>query len=321
MRRARVGISAGDPSGIGLEVTLKALGRADVRRRVAAVVYGDASTPRGWWEVVEVTRLAATDRLPATPTRAGGRAQYAYFEAAIAAAKAHEVDALCTAPVSKEAITRAGIPFRGHTEVLALKFRAHALMLMAGPRLNVAVVTTHIALRDVSRALRKDSIVRALATLDAGLRNARGKRPTIAVCGLNPHAGEGGLWGTEEARIIEPAIRAARQRGISADGPLPADGLFAKVASGFPYDVALAMYHDQGLVVAKALDFAQTVNVTLGLPVPRTSPDHGVAYDIAGKDVADDTPMASALLKAAALATRAANESSSVRRLISRQSA
>lgn len=297
--KPRIGVSLGDPSGVGLEVTVKALRRPAVRRALDAVLFGDASTPRGPWELRVVSQLGSSDRRPGRPTRAGGLAQYAYVTAAIEAAKAGEVDALCTAPVSKEAITRAGVPFVGHTEVLAEAFGCEVLMLMDGPKLRVALATNHVPIAELSRQLSTGGLVAQLDLLSSSLGRLLGHRPRIAVCGLNPHAGDGGIMGTEEVRIIAPAVRRARQKGLDVHGPFAADGLFAKVAGGFPYDVALAMFHDQGLVATKAIDFAHTVNVTLGLPVPRTSPDHGVAYDIAGKGVCDETPMVEALLAAA----------------------
>ena len=249
-----------------------------------------------------VSRLAVHQRRPGFPSRAGGRAQLAYIDAAIAAAKEGSVEAICTAPVSKEQISRAGFPFMGHTEWLAEAFGVEVLMLMDGPRLRVALATNHLAISEVPRALKKGKLAQQLVLLSEALAPSLGRRPRLAVCGLNPHAGEGGLLGTEELTQIAPAIALARRRGVDAKGPFAADGLFAQ-ADKMPFDAVLAMFHDQGLVAAKALDFSRTVNVTLGLPVPRTSPDHGVAYDLAGKGTADPTPMIEALLKAAALAS------------------
>ena len=312
-----VGISAGDPCGIGPEVTAKALADSRVRRRILPVVFGDAhalSVGRGWQRValplksrpevptlVEVSALAERHRRPGKPTAESGRAQYQYIRAAIDAAKAGWVDALCTAPVSKEQISRAGIPFMGHTEVLAEAFGREVLMLMHGPRVRVALATNHVPLARVPEILRTGKLLEQLALLSSSLSPLIGRRPRIAVCGLNPHAGEGGLLGREDVEVIRPAVEKARARGLRVDGPLPADGLFAQ-ADRMPYDAVLAMFHDQGLVAAKALDFDRTVNVTLGLPVPRTSPDHGVAYDIAGKHRASAAPMIAALLQAADLA-------------------
>ncbi|MBX5480620.1 MAG: 4-hydroxythreonine-4-phosphate dehydrogenase PdxA [Myxococcaceae bacterium] len=318
-----VGISLGDPSGIGPEIVAAALNDARVRAALRPVVFGDwgvlqrfdvfATWPRvpAPFEpgglapaIVEVSTLAEADRRPGAPTLAGGRAQYAYVQEAILAARRGAVDALCTAPVSKEQISRAGIPFMGHTEVLAEAFGVEVLMLMDGPRVRVALATNHVPLTRVAALLSVPKLVSQLRLLSRSLEPVVGRRPKIAVCGLNPHAGEGGLLGREEVEVIAPAIERARAEGLDVHGPLPADGLFARAARGIGFDAVLAMFHDQGLVAAKALDFERTVNVTLGLPVPRTSPDHGVAYDIAGQGVASADPMIAALLSAARLAAR-----------------
>jgi 4-hydroxythreonine-4-phosphate dehydrogenase len=221
--------------------------------------------------------------------------------ALVEAAKQGHVDALCTAPVSKEQILRSGVHFRGHTELLGEAFGCEVMMLMDGPRVRVALATNHLPIAELSGALDGGRLVSQLQLLSRSLRPIVGRNPRIAVCGLNPHAGEGGLLGREEVEIIAPAIARARAEGVDCTGPLAADGLFAK-AGRMPFDATLAMFHDQGLVAAKALDFERTVNVTLGLPVPRTSPDHGVAYSVAGKGKASAKPMVAALLKAAALA-------------------
>lgn len=303
MSLPRVGISLGDPSGIGLEITVEALAHREVSSVLTPVLFGDASMPEGPWERRVISTLPARDRRAGKPTKAGGLAQYAYVSAVIEAAQRGEVDAICTAPVSKGAITAAGVHFVGHTEVLAEAFGVEVLMMMDGPKLRVALATNHLPISKLSRALTIPRLVATLQLLSKSLGRALGRKPSIAVCGLNPHAGDGGVLGSEEERVIAPAIKRARSKGIDAHGPFAADGLFARAASKFPYDVALAMFHDQGLVAVKTLDFANTVNVTLGLPVPRTSPDHGVAYDIAGKGLADELPMVAALLKAAAFAT------------------
>jgi 4-hydroxythreonine-4-phosphate dehydrogenase len=310
--RPLVAVSMGDPCGVGPEVLLAALALPAVRRALVPVVFGDASLARRghkrpalhpWATLVCVSELAAKDRRPGHPTRAAGLAQVAYVDAAIQAGLAKAVQALCTAPVSKEQISRAGVPFMGHTERLAEAFGVEVLMLMAGPRLRVALATNHLPLAAVPGALSRAKLTRQLRLLSDALAPVVGHRPRLAVCALNPHAGEGGLLGREEVQVIAPAVRAARARGVDCHGPFAADGLLARAAKpGFPYDAVLSMFHDQGLVAAKVLDFDRTVNVTLGLPLPRTSPDHGVAYDIAGKGLADPAPMAEALLMAAALA-------------------
>ncbi|MCP3098316.1 4-hydroxythreonine-4-phosphate dehydrogenase PdxA [Myxococcus sp. K15C18031901] len=317
-----VGISLGDVSGIGPEVTAAALALPSVRRALVPVVFGDGPTlerfpvfrryarvePGALTRVegptrVEVSRLAEKDRVPGRPSRAGGRAQYAYVTAAIDAMRAGHVDALCTAPVSKEQISRAGIPFMGHTEVLADAFGVEVMMMMDGPRVRIALATNHVPLAALPKLLTVEGLTAQLKLLSRSLAPVVGRRPRIAVLGLNPHAGEGGLLGREEVEVIGPAIRKARAAKVDARGPLPSDGLFARPDEvGKAYDAVLAMYHDQGLIPAKALDFERTVNVTLGLPVPRTSPDHGTAYAIAGQGKASCVPMVEALLKAARLA-------------------
>lgn len=315
-----VGISLGDVSGIGPEVTAAALSLPRVRRELVPVVFGDGPTlarfplfkkyarvtPETLGRatgptVCEVSALPEKDRRPGKPTTAGGRAQYAYVTAAIEAARARLVDALCTAPVSKEQISRAGIPFMGHTEVLAEAFGVEVLMMMDGPRVRIALATNHVPVSALPKLLTVEKLTEQLVLLSRELKAVVGRRPRIAVLGLNPHAGEGGLLGREEVEIISPAIRKARAARVDADGPFPADGLFSR-PNDIPYDAVLAMYHDQGLIPAKALDFERTVNVTLGLPVPRTSPDHGTAYSIAGTGTASPVPMAEALLKAALMA-------------------
>lgn len=284
--KPRVGISLGCPCGIGPEIVDLALEDARVKKALEPVVFGSA---RGF--------------SPGKPDAKAGRAQHRFILDAIGAAKRGEVDALCTAPVSKETVIRAGIAFTGHTELLAAAFGREVLMLLAGPRLKVALATNHLPLSKVPGALKVPKLVAQLELLSRSLGGR--SRPRIAVCGLNPHAGEGGKMGREELEIIGPAVERARESGLDVEGPLAADGLFAKLSSRnkFPYDAVLAMFHDQGLCVAKALDFQRTVNVTLGLPVPRTSPDHGTAYDIAGKGKADPEPVIQALLLAVKLAT------------------
>lgn len=304
--RVRVGISMGDPSGIGPEIICQALADRRVRRALVPVVFGDGPSLRKLIgvEVRAVTALAAEDRRPGKPSRAGGGAQLRYIHAAVAAAKGGEVDALCTAPVSKEQISRTGEPFVGHTELLAEEFGRDVLMLLDGPRLKVALATNHVSIRELPRALTRSKVEAALTLLDVSLWPLLGRSPRLAVCGLNPHAGDGGVLGHEDQEVIAPALRDAARRGVKCEGPFAADGLFASLlrARKPRFDAVLAMFHDQGLVVVKALDFERTVNVTLGLPLPRTSPDHGVAYDLAGKRRADPEPMVSALLKAAELA-------------------
>ena len=314
----------GDPSGIGPEIIAASLRTSKVKAVLRPIVFGDAAVFRSRLfagvnaDLRAITSLRPGDRRPGRPSPAGGKAQLAYVEAAVGAARRGEVEAICTAPVSKEQITRAGTRFLGHTELLASAFDREVLMLMDGPKLKVALATNHLPLSKVPKALSVSGLASQLKLLSATLRPVLGRAPRIAVCGVNPHAGEGGYLGHEETKVLGPAILKARAAGVRCAGPFAADGLFS-MARNMPYDVVLAMFHDQGLVVTKALDFERTVNVTLGLPVPRTSPDHGVAYRLAGKGKASAQPMIHALLKAAELAaSRAATAPRSFRRRLPR---
>lgn len=320
-----VAITMGDPAGIGPEVIAKALADEQVRATLRPLLYGDdevfasacalagvddwlprrklgeATPPEG--ALVVCSRLGEEERRPATPSPAGGRAQRDYLEAAIASLRDGSVRALCTGPIRKVAIQEAGLDFPGHTELLAERFGVpKVVMMLAGPVLRVALATTHLPLAEVASRLDVAGLVESLRIVDRSLREQfRIAEPRIAVCGLNPHAGEEGLFGDEEGRVIRPAIERVRVEGIDAEGPYPADGLFPTAAKG-GWDAVVAMYHDQGLIPVKTVHRESAVNITLGLPIVRTSPDHGVAYDIAGKGVADPRSTREALLLAARLA-------------------
>jgi len=292
-----IGISLGDPAGIGPEVVVRALA---ARPGVAVRIFGDVgvvaraagvvgvAAPSSA-EVVPITSLGPDQVIPGQPNVAGGRAQLDYLKAATDAALAGQIAALVTAPISKEWIARAGFTHPGHTEYLAERAgAAEFAMMLAGPRLRVVLATTHLALRDVPALLRPADVARAAFLAAATLRRHLGvARPRIAVAGLNPHAGEAGRFGDEETRIVAPGIAEARARlaaaGIDAEvsGPGVPDAVFRQAALG-GYDAVVALYHDQGLIPVKLLHFDEAVNVTLGLPFVRTSPDHGTAYDIAG---------------------------------------
>jgi 4-hydroxythreonine-4-phosphate dehydrogenase len=258
----------------------------------------------------------AADSVAGRPTLASARAQLAYLQAATAAALAGEIAALCTAPNSKEWIARAGFAFPGHTEYLADRARtANFAMMVAGPRLRVVLATRHIALRDVAAQLNAGEIVRAAVLAARALVSQFGVgRARVAVAGLNPHAGESGRFGDEEGRVVLPAIRQARacleREGVPAvvSGPYPPDAVFRQAALG-EFDAVVALYHDQGLIPVKLLHFDEAVNITLGLPFPRTSPDHGTAYDIAGTGRANAGSFLAALDLAAQLGARSAGRS------------
>ncbi len=292
-----IAISLGDPAGIGPEIVARALaerpdapllvfGDAGLLARAAAVAGVPAPAPE---RIRGVTAPGAGEIAPGRPNDASGRAQLAYLTAATDAALAGQVSALVTAPISKEWIARAGFSFPGHTEYLAARagVREFAMML-AGPVLRVTVATTHVALKDVPRLLTPEGIASTIWLTADGLARRFGvAKPRVAVAGLNPHAGEAGRFGDEEDRLVRPAIEQARARiaaaGLTAtiDGPLVPDSVFRQAAGG-QFDAVVALYHDQGLIPLKLLHFDDGVNITLGLPFVRTSPDHGTAYDIAG---------------------------------------
>lgn len=323
MSRPVIAISMGDPAGIGPEVALGAIASPAVRRRVAPLLVGDLGVFRetakrlelrlelavrgdhGRAVPVEVTSLlTAADRRPARPTPKGGDAAYQAIVGAIDLVRRGEAAAMVTAPISKANLHAAGHAVPGHTELLAERARAKRVrMMMAAPDLRVVLATTHVAIADLPARITRRCVLDTLLTTDEAMRRQfRIRRPRIAVCGLNPHAGEGGLFGREDERVIRPAIAEARRRHIDAVGPLPADTLFAQ-ARGGAYDAVVCMYHDQGLAPFKLIHFADGVNVTLGLPFVRTSPDHGTAFDIAGKGKADASSMIAATLLAARLAS------------------
>jgi len=292
-----IAISLGDPAGIGPEIVTRALaerpdadvmvfGDVGVLERAARVAGVASPTPA---RIRAVTSLGVDDVTPGKPNDASGQAQLAYLTAAVDAALAGEVSALVTAPISKEWIARAGFAFPGHTEYLAARAGVSEFaMMLAGPRLRVTVATTHVPLKEVPRLLTVDGIASTIWLTAEGLaRRFNIAAPRVAVAGLNPHAGEAGRFGDEEDRLVKPAIEKARARlaaaGLSAtvDGPLVPDSVFRQAAGG-AYDAVVALYHDQGLIPLKLLHFDDGVNLTLGLPFVRTSPDHGTAYDIAG---------------------------------------
>lgn len=322
----------GDPAGIGPEVILKAATVRDVREQASIVVFGDpqvlerASADNGVpmkiavvervedargmtgldvLPVIAVSQIGSNAAFgPGRPVIESDRAQVEYIKAGFAAVHGGRASALVTAPISKAALARAGAPWPGHTEMLAdLSGVERPIMMLASQRLKVVPLTTHVALKDVPSKLTVDRIVHALRITDATFRaHFSLRKPRIAVAGLNPHAGEDGLFGSEEREVIKPAIDAARREQIDAHGPFPADTIFRRAVSG-EYDVVIGMYHDQALIPIKLLDFDSAVNVTLGLPIIRTSVDHGTAYDIAGRGVASASSMIAALTLAARMSS------------------
>ena len=342
-----LGITLGDPAGIGAEVILKALSERAVARAVRPLIIGDLDTLRETARclalacrfapttepevlaglrsgagrsagdrlgasrssagrsiaVLGVGALGASARRPGRPTIEGGRASYRYIEAAARLATRGAVQGIVTGPINKAWVTRAGFPISGHTELLRRLTGAREVrMMLAGTRLRVVLVTMHVALRTVPRALTTRDVARTIFIADEHLRRYhRLDKPRLAIAGLNPHAGEGGLFGHEERTVIAPAVRRACRAGVAASGPFPADSLFFRAVEG-EFDAVITMYHDQGLIPLKLLHFHDAVNVSMALPIVRTSPDHGTAYDIAGRGVADAGSMVAALLLAGRMA-------------------
>jgi len=312
--KVRVAISMGDPCGIGPEVCLKALAGGGVPADVEPLVVGsrrvlDSTARQLGLPVLPGEAVLDVDNFPPEllaerrPTAAGGRASLDYIRRATAETMEGRADALVTCPISKEAIGAAGSPHPGHTEMLgALTGADGPVMVLLRGRLRVAFATTHMALRDVPRALTVGTIVRVGSVFAQGLRRYFAvPRPRVAVCALNPHSGDGGRFGDEEARIIEPAVSQLRDAGHDVAGPLPSDTLFAAALAG-RFDGVSALYHDQGMIPIKIAGVGGAVNVTLGLPIIRTSPGHGTAYDIAGKGIADEASTVEAIRTAAAMA-------------------
>ena len=306
MSLPRIAITAGDPAGIGPEIAAKAA--AD--RRVRAVC-----VPVMYWPPAGMTFA------PGVLSGEAGRAAYDIIVRAVEDARRGNVSAIATAPVNKEAFRLAGLPWAGHTDLLAhLTGARDVAMMFHSDALRVVLATIHVPLADVPRALTKPVMESTIALTSRELPKFGIARPRIAVAGLNPHAGEHGLFGREEMDTIAPAIAACRGRGIDVAGPFPADTVFVR-ARGGEFDVVVACYHDQGLIPVKLLAFGKSVNVTLGLPIIRTSVDHGTAFDIAGAGKADPDSMIAAVLLAAKLAQggRAAKIPSRRRQAVGRQ--
>lgn len=333
-------ITMGDPAGIGPEIAAKALADPVVRKAARLLVIGDARvmtaaarlaradlTVRPLARVADATWAADTVEVldlrnadPATfalgrVSALCGRAAYEYIERGVTLALAREIDAIVTAPISKEALAAAGLEHSGHTEILAdlTGTRAYAMLLM-GRELRVIHVTTHVALRRVPDLVTRERVHRTIRLGHEAMRRLGLAAPRIAVCGLNPHAGEAGLFGDEEQVAIGPAIAEARAEGIDATGPYPADTLMSR-ARGGEFDCVVAMYHDQGHTPVKTLGFRYDdatktwtgmsgVNVTVGLPILRVSVDHGTAFDRAGRGTANPESMVEAIVVAAEMATR-----------------
>ena len=288
--RPRIAITAGDPAGIGPEIALKAAADARVLAACEPVIYGPP--PGASFE-------------PGVLSAAAGRAAYDAICAAVADARHGVVHGIATAPVNKLAFARAGLPWKGHTDLLGyLTDSGRVAMMFWSEPLKVILATVHMPLAQVPGALTRELLDGIIELAADELPRLGIRHPRLAMAGLNPHAGEDGLMGDEEQHVIVPAVEAARQRRIRIDGPFPGDTVFVRASRG-EFDAVIACYHDQGLIPVKLLAFGRAVNVTLGLPIVRTSVDHGTAFDIAGTGRADPSSMIEAVLLAARLASAA----------------
>ncbi|OFW02870.1 MAG: 4-hydroxythreonine-4-phosphate dehydrogenase PdxA [Acidobacteria bacterium RIFCSPLOWO2_12_FULL_67_14b] len=291
----RIALTVGDPAGIGPEIAAKAAADPSVRALCEPVIFAPFDGAQGRPPQSDDIRMGEV-------SAAAGRAAYETIVRAVEAAKRGEVDAIATAPINKLAFAQAGLPWKGHTDLLAELCGARRVaMMFHSPRLKVVLATVHVPLSAVPALITRETIDAVLSLTAESLPRFGIKAPRIAVAGLNPHAGEAGVLGPEDAAVLAPAVVAARARGIDAYGPLPADTVFVRASRG-EFDCVVACYHDQGLIPVKLLSFGRAVNVTIGLPIIRTSVDHGTAFDIAGQGVADAGSMIAAVTLAAQLA-------------------
>jgi len=332
-RKPVIGITMGDPAGIGPEVIVKALADRSVRCLARFVIYGMnelltyaadmAELEAYWWRlqhdssragydlvhdvvVLDYDEYAMLGQVTRHPTKEGGKASLNFLDDAVAAAQrpleAGGLDAVVTGPICKQSWRLAGCRFPGHTEFLQQRTRSkRVVMMFAAPQLRVALATVHVPLMEIRNILTVGRVFDPIDLGHAVCRHIGIKNPRIAVCGLNPHASENGLFGDEERRVIKPAIDVARSGGINVQGPFPADTIFHRAIQG-QFDLVVAMYHDQGLIPMKLLAWDNAVNLTLGLPILRTSVDHGTAFDIVGQNKADPSSMKAAIRLAVDLA-------------------
>jgi 4-hydroxythreonine-4-phosphate dehydrogenase len=323
----KIAITMGDPGGIGPEVIVKSLSSSEIREYCAPIVIGNAGILQ---EAVKLTghhlkiqcvsnvldvkplkgTIAVLDiKSPSrfkkrAASKNAGKAVVQYIRKAVELALKKEVQALVTAPLSKESLNLAGFQWRGHTEFLAeLTKTKDFTMMFVSDTLKLILSTIHVPLRDVPRAINEKLVFKTIVLAQRGAEMIGIKKPRIAVAGLNPHAGESGLMGKEEMSAITPAVNSARRKGFNVSGPYPPDVVFYKAYNGY-FDIVVSMYHDQGLIPFKMLAFESGVNVTVGLPIIRTSPDHGTAFDIAWKNMANPSSMLEALKLASKLASR-----------------
>lgn len=324
MQKKRIAITMGEPGGIGPEVIVKALHRAGTRKYCAPVVIGDAEVLRNAVKLaglpLKIRPISSLSRSkPSTgsievfdikyhspfkegiPSKDAGMAVVSYIKKAVDLALKNEVSAIVTAPISKESLRMAGYKWPGHTELLAsLTKTKDFAMMFASDKLKIILCTIHIPLKDVPEKINEKVVLKTIRLAEKGAGMLGIKNPRLAVAGLNPHAGESGIIGSEETAVITPAIKKAYDEGINVSGPYPPDVVFNKACNG-DFDMVVCMYHDQGLIPFKMLAFDTGVNVTVGLPIIRTSPDHGTGFDIAWKNKANPSSMIEAIKLAAIL--------------------
>ncbi len=307
-------VTLGDPAGVGGEVTLKALSHKEIRNSAHWILIGDqagiAAAEKTTGIMLANLRVDFCDQMqlpPSEPITLGklraeyGKAAAAYVYTATRMCLDGKADAMVTAPLNKEAVTLSGMKFTGHTEYIAeICGESDSRMLLAGVKFSVVHVSTHVSLRKACE-LDTGRILRTIVLGNEAVKLLGHARPRIAVCGLNPHAGEHGLFGSEDQEFIVPAVQAARAMGIDCEGPVAPDTIFFRAAQG-SHDLIVAMYHDQGHIPMKLLAFDSTVNTSLGIPIIRTSVDHGTAFDIAGRNIASGENMCAAMKMAVTMA-------------------
>ncbi|KAF0180217.1 MAG: 4-hydroxythreonine-4-phosphate dehydrogenase [Nitrospirae bacterium] len=309
--KKRIAITLGDPGGVGAEVTLKSL--PVIAGITRPLLIGDKPVIESACEMLGIEldmglcdflgtgAISSTGFARNIPSAEGGHAAVSYIRKAVELARANAVDAIVTAPISKESLKMAGYAWPGHTEMLAeLTGTQHFAMMLCGGPIRVILVTTHTAMRNVPSLITADRVLETILLAKKACSMLGLAGPRIAVAGLNPHAGESGIFGNEEQTAIFPAIAAAKAEGVVVAGPFPSDTLFHRVYKG-EFDIVVCMYHDQGLIPLKMIAFDSGVNVTVGLPIIRTSPDHGTAFDISWKGAANPSSMAEAIKFAARL--------------------
>ncbi|ADQ14027.1 4-hydroxythreonine-4-phosphate dehydrogenase PdxA [Halanaerobium hydrogeniformans] len=331
MNKAIIAITMGDPAGIGAEIIVKALNNKDIYEKANPVVVGssnflkdavnlipsnlkinpvesvdDIKGEYGTIDVMDLENIQLSDIQYGVVDKKAGKAAVEYIFKAIELAKEKKIDAVVTGPINKEAINAAGFHYSGHTEIFAEKTETDDYaMMLADDEMKVIHVSTHVSLREACDLVKKERILTVINLADQALKSLSIKEPKIAVAGLNPHCGEQGLFGSEEAREISPAVKEAQKAGINAEGPISPDTIFSKVRGG-QYDIAVVMYHDQGHIPMKVIGFQYNqklekwesvsgVNITVGLPIIRTSVDHGTAFEIAGEGKANQESMIEAI--------------------------